>query len=52
MVAFFDEYNTIGPTSLEALVGILLSSISLVGRVHIDGKQISECTIDVNCLVI
>jgi hypothetical protein len=49
---FFERYNTVGPTSLKALLGILLRLISLVGRVHGDGKQISECRVDANCLVI
>jgi hypothetical protein len=40
MVAFIERYNKRGPTLLGALVSILLSSISLVGQVHVDGKQI------------
>jgi hypothetical protein len=52
MVAVFDKYNTTGPTSLETLVSILHIINITSGEVHGDGKQISECTVDTNCLVI
>jgi hypothetical protein len=38
MVAFFERYNKRGPSSLGALVGILLILVSLVGQVHANGK--------------
>jgi hypothetical protein len=37
---------------LGALAGILLVSLSLVGQVNANGKHISECTLDPNCLVL
>jgi hypothetical protein len=37
-VAFFKRYNKGRPTLLEALVGIFLLSLLLMGRVHADGK--------------
>jgi hypothetical protein len=43
MVAFFKKNNKWRPTLLEALVGIFLLSLSLMGRVHADGKIQGLC---------
>jgi hypothetical protein len=53
MVAFFKRYNKRRPTLLEALVGIFLLSLSLVGPVHAYGKipgtvpNIEQCMITI-----
>jgi hypothetical protein len=52
MVAFFKRDNRTRPSSLGVLVGILLILVSLVGRIHADGKQFSDCTPYPNRLVI
>jgi hypothetical protein len=52
MVAFLERYNKRGLTSLGALVGVFLLSLSLVEQIHVDGKHISKCTLDPKCLVI
>jgi hypothetical protein len=49
---FLQEVQQKGPTSLGALVGIFLLSLSLVEQVHVDGKHINKCILDPNRLVI
>jgi hypothetical protein len=52
MVALFNRFKKKGSFSLGALVGIFLLTLSLVGRVHANGKHISKYILDPNRLVI
>jgi hypothetical protein len=52
MVASFKRYNRKGPVLLEALVGIFLLSLRLVGRVYADGRHINKSTLDPNHRII